>query len=589
VSDYDGDGLSDYDEVIVGWHVKWTDSYGTEREYDVLSDPASADQDADGSNDLEEKTAGTDPSNPDTDRDGIPDRDDPAPLTQARVLYVDQNAEGDNNGRSWAHAYTDLQAALAEARVGYNNNGDESPNLTDDVAEIWVAQGVYIPSQVGDRTVPFVLVPTVGVYGGFRGGNDGSYPGETKRSQRDKDPRTNGTVLSGDLAGDDPDNDADNSNTVLKALEGGARHTVLDGFQIRGGNNTHTETWGNPGGMYVGRPLTLKNLFFAGNRSLQGPGALTVRLPNENDELNISHCVYIENQTDDVGGAVRLYYNKGSVSFIDCKLQGNKAKHGGAIYGQARQLTLMNTVITDNEALTNNGGGIFIAQDTPVQIMNSEFTQNSAFYFGGGIYAQGNNDIQIIQSLFNENHTGANNEGNWDKGGAIYLGGECHLYMVNSTLTKNTTDGSGDYSKGGGIWAEDTATLRIDNCILWGNNDNAPNDWFSNQIEGRRANWTINTSCIQNYAGVANQISGFGNVSLCVAGASDCDPLIDVDGTLNSGCACIDKGNNYVDFEPSTAGFQTLPEIDLAGKPRLVDGDTDGFADVDMGAYEYQP
>jgi len=60
----------------VGWQVIWTDSTGAQREYDVMSDPANADQDADGWNDFKEKNEGTEPGKPDTDRDVIPDGDD---------------------------------------------------------------------------------------------------------------------------------------------------------------------------------------------------------------------------------------------------------------------------------------------------------------------------------------------------------------------------------------------------------------------------------------------------------------------------------------------------------------------------------
>ena len=46
------------------------------------------------------------------------------------------------------------------------------------------------------------------------------------------------------------------------------------------------------------------------------------------------------------------------------------------------------------------------------------------------------------------------------------------------------------------------------------------------------------------------------------------------------GSPCIDAGTN------SLSG---LPELDLDGSPRLVDGDWDGTTVVDMGAYEYIP
>ncbi|MDX1439999.1 MAG: hypothetical protein R3284_08865, partial [Rubricoccaceae bacterium] len=81
----------------------------------------------------------------------------------AQVIYVDTDATGANNGTSWGDAYTDLQDALAVASSS---------------SEIWVAEGVYKPTNTSDRTISFVLTDGVELYGGF----DGT---ETSRDERD--------------------------------------------------------------------------------------------------------------------------------------------------------------------------------------------------------------------------------------------------------------------------------------------------------------------------------------------------------------------------------------------------------------------
>src|SRR5574341_1313206 len=104
--------------------------------------------------------------------------------TDACRLYVDADSTGNNDGSSWADAFTSLQDALAGAAPGY---------------EIWVAEGVYYPDEGagqtnGDRAATFQLRDGVAIYGGFAGT-------ETLLSQRD--PAAHVTILSGDIGQDD--------------------------------------------------------------------------------------------------------------------------------------------------------------------------------------------------------------------------------------------------------------------------------------------------------------------------------------------------------------------------------------------------
>ena len=74
---------------------------------------------------------------------------------------------------------------------------------------------------------------------------------------------------------------------------------------------------------------------------------------------------------------------------------------------------------------------------------------------------------------------------------------------------------------------------------------------------------------------------------------SDPDPENDYwgDPHLSDDSILIDAGNQYVDIDPATLGIQFVPDFDLEGNPRIMDGDGDGdgHAEVDIGAYEYSP
>lgn len=137
--------------------------------------------------------------------------------TSNTPIYVNISATGANNGTSWVNAYTSLQSALAVA---------------NSTKQVWVAAGTYIP-HVSDRKATFNLLTGTKMYGGFNGT-------ETSLSQRDI--KTNVTVLSGDLLGNDNatilDTEAtrsDNSYHIV-TLRGTPQNVVVDGFTISGGN-----------------------------------------------------------------------------------------------------------------------------------------------------------------------------------------------------------------------------------------------------------------------------------------------------------------------------------------------------------------
>ena len=137
-----------------------------------------------------------------------------------RIIYVDDDATGANDGSSWADAYNVLQDALDDAVAG------------DD---IWVAAGTYCPSVehggTGGQYRSFQMKNGVAMYGGFAGvESPGSF------DVGDRDLVTNETILSGDLNADGVRDTSDAYHVFYHDFYLYLNATaILDGFTITSG------------------------------------------------------------------------------------------------------------------------------------------------------------------------------------------------------------------------------------------------------------------------------------------------------------------------------------------------------------------
>ena len=298
---------------------------------------------------------------------------------------------------------------------------------------------------------------------------------------------------------------------------------------------------------------------------------------NDGDEIEVSPGMYYE-AVNFSGKAIRLYSSGGpEITIIDANgayhvvqcvsgedantifegftITGGNANGpfphnmGGGMRCESGSPTVTNCTFTNNSA-SQNGGGMYNITNSSPTVTNCTFTDNSASW-GGGI-CNFNSSPTVTNCTFSNNKAD-------DYGGGMANGNNSPT-VTNCTFSSNTAS-----TAGGGIFNSYSSPTVI-NCILWGD---TPNEIFDD----------IDSSTFVNYSVVQGGWSGGpppGNI--------DADPLfVDAAGgdlRLSSDMSpCIDAGNNNA---------SNLPSVDLAGNPRIVDGDWNGTAIVDMGAYEFQ-
>jgi predicted outer membrane repeat protein len=445
----------------------------------------------------------------------------------ATTIYVDASASaGAGTGSSWTDAYTTLQDAL------------KKPPLSGD--KIWVAAGVYYPDQGGgmtnnDRSTTFTLLNDVAVYGGFAGG-------EVSLSQRDW--VANVTVLSGDI----DQNDTADPNGV-----------VTDVANIVGSNAYHVITGGgtNPGADLDGFTVT------AG----QANGTILLRsigggILNDNSSPSLSNVSFRGNTANDGGGGMYNYISSPIMNSV--VFNGNQADFGGGMVNFQSSPMLTDVNFSGNLA-TSLGGGMYNTNGSNPLIANASFNGNQAGLRGGGMYNI-NSDPSLLNVIFTGNQAS-------DAGGMYNFGNS------GTTLTQITFTGNRATNQGGGLYAHGS-TITMTNTILW-NNQAAV---FGHQIYNTGSSLAISYSDIQGSGGSSSWDTGLGTDG---GNNIDDDPLFVtlVDPTtapttvgdlhLQTDSPAVDTGDNG-----------PCLSIDLDGNKRPIDGDLNGSAVCDMGAYE---
>ncbi|XSG76812.1 hypothetical protein ACP8Y2_07350 [Herpetosiphon llansteffanensis] len=256
------------------------------------------------------------------------------------VVYVVSGGAGNQTGSDWANA-KDLQAALQSAASG---------------TEIWVKQGIYLPTAGTDRTVAFTLTNGLNLFGGFAG---------TETNRQERNPLQYPSILSGDLLGNDAGaaNDtnptrSDNSYHVMYCVSK-SEPILIDGFTIRGGQATRLWIpYHIGGGMLIEDcSITLINSHIISNAALTGGGILNYNTPSHTGSLNISQSIFAGNWAWSTGGGLETQQagivNLRSTSFVGNISQQNTVS---AIANAGGTLNLHNSIVWGNNGIAPVNG-----------------------------------------------------------------------------------------------------------------------------------------------------------------------------------------------------------------------------------------
>lgn len=308
----------------------------------------------------------------------------------------------------------------------------------------------------------------------------------------------------------------------------------------------------------------------------------------------------------------------------NCIVQDNGGVSGAGIFsGAGGSLRIVNCTIRRNGISPNspgtlwyNGAGIQVGNQSvegELEIDNSRIEGNGAtFYNSGGIYCRGTARVTNSQIINNTAVSGC---------AGIQVDGT--LYIENCTISGNSTASDGT----SGIWTTSGGGLIISKCRITRNSPGCTISWSgsrhlisntvfsdnsgSQMIALGQPSKIINCTLVNDQFGAL--VQGNSLLSNCIlsnnsgtswnAGYVNClwfsssatppswvgtnrniqdDPQFadpaHKDYHLLPTSPCIDAGDNSVYGIDST---------DLDGEPRILDGNSDGFACVDMGCYEF--
>jgi predicted outer membrane repeat protein len=277
---------------------------------------------------------------------------------EAGIIYVDASASAEGDGSSWESALNSLDAALEKA------------DKSEGASKIQILAGVYKPtvipsiySSAAENLKTFYMPDKVELEGGF-------YKKGNKVLQ---DPKNHPTILSGDLAGNDPEL-SDNAWHVITAIgvTVNLKNLIIEKGYAYG-----------PDSATLDERLNLVSIDYAHSK---GGGIYALN----GAKVKINQVILRDNVADPSNTTV--------VNLLGIPLLSGGA--GIAAFDPETSIIVRNSTLQNNKAF--NGGAVSILFEARLQVINSIIKDNFASRAGGGIRAK-NAEVLVINSLFENN------------------------------------------------------------------------------------------------------------------------------------------------------------------------------------------